>query len=44
MKISNFNDEYLTLPLARMLKEEKTSLLMNNFNTNFLNADTDTNV
>ena len=44
MKISDFNNEYLTLLLAKILQEEKTCPLMGDFNTNLLNTDTDHNV
>ena len=44
MKISDFNNEYLTPLLAKILQEEKTCPLMGDFNTNFLNTDTDHNV
>ena len=44
MNISNFNNEYLTSLLAKILQEEKTSLLMGDFNINLLNKDTDHNV
>ena len=44
MKISNFNNEYLTLLLSKILQEEKKCLLMGNFSGNLLNTDTDPNV
>ena len=44
MKISDFNNEYLTSLLAKILQEEKTCPLMGDFNTNLLNTDTDHNV
>ena len=44
MKISNFNNEYLTPLLAKDLQEEKTYLLMGSFNINLLNTGTDINV
>ena len=42
MKISNFNNEYLTPLVIKILREEKTCLLMGDFNINLLNTDTDT--
>ena len=42
MKISNFNNEYLTPLVIKILQEEKTCLLMGDFNINLLNTDTDT--
>ena len=44
MKINDFDNEYLTPLLAKILQEEKTCLLMGNFNTNLLNTNTDHNV
>ena len=44
VKISDFNNEYLTPLLAKILQEEKTCPLMGDFNTNLLNTDTDHNV
>ena len=38
------NNEYLTPLLATILQEEKTCLLMGNFNINLLNTDTEANV
>ena len=43
MKISDFN-EYLTPLPAKILREEKTYLLMGDFNINLLNKDTDHNI
>ena len=43
IKISNFNYEYLTPLLAKIFQEEKTCLLMGDFNINLLNTDTDHN-
>ena len=37
------NNEYLTTLLATILQEEKTCLLMGNFNINLLNTDTEAN-
>ena len=37
------NNEYLTPLLATILQEEKTCLLMGNFNINLLNTDTEAN-
>ena len=44
MKISYFNNEYLTPLLAKILQEEKTCLLIGNCNINLLNTGTDHNV
>ena len=44
MKISNCNNEYLTLLLSKILQEEKKCLLMGNFSSNLLNTDKDPNV
>ena len=44
MKISDFNNEYLTPLPAKILQEEKTCLLMGDFNINLLNTDTDYSV
>ena len=44
MKISDFNNEYLTPLLEKILQEEKTCLLTGEFNINLLNTDTDHNV
>ena len=44
MKISDFNNEYLTPLLAKILQEEKTCLLIGNFSINLLNTGTDYNV
>ena len=44
MKISDLNIEYLTPVLSKILQEEKTCLLMDDFNINLLNTDTDHNV
>ena len=38
MKISRFNSEYLTPLLTNIKKEEKTCMLMGDFNINLLNA------
>ena len=44
MKISDFNNEYLTPQLAKILEEEKTCLLMGDFNISLLKTDTNSNV
>ena len=44
MKISNFNNEYLTPLLAKILQEENKCLLMGDFTRNLLNTDTDPKV
>ena len=44
VKISDFNNEYLTPLLAKILQEEKTCLLMGDFNINLLNTYTDHNI
>ena len=44
MKKCEFNNEYLKSLLAKILQEEKTYLLMDDFNINFINTDTDYNV
>ena len=44
MKISCFNSEYLTSLLTNIQKEEKTSMLMDDFNINLLNAETNINI
>ena len=44
MNINDFHSEYLTPLLAKIIQEEKTCLLMTDFNINFLNRDTDHNV
>ena len=44
MKISYFNGEYLTPLLTNIQKEEKTCMLMGDFNVNLLNAETSTNI
>ena len=44
MKISDFNNKYLTPLLAKIFQEEKTFLLMGDFNINLLNTDTDHNL
>ena len=44
MKICDFNNEYLTPQLEKILQGEKTCLLMGDFNINLLNTDTDHNV
>ena len=44
MKISDFNNEYLTPLLAKILQEEKTCLLIGDFNINLLKTDTNPNV
>ena len=44
MKISCFNSEYLTSLLTNIQKEEKTSMLMGDFNINLLNAETNINI
>ena len=44
MKISRFNGEYFTPLLTDIQKEEKTSMLMGDFNINLLNAETNTNI
>ena len=41
MKISDYNNQYLTPLLAKTLQEEKTWLLMDDFNMNLLNINTD---
>ena len=43
MKICDFNNEYLTPLLAKIL-QEKTCLLMGDFNINLINTDTNHNV
>ena len=43
MKIGDFNNEYL-IPLLPEIQEEKTCLLMGDFNINLLNTDTNSNV
>ena len=44
MKICDFNNEYLTPLLAKIFLEGKRCLLMDDFNINLLNTDTDHNV
>ena len=44
MKISDFNNEYLTALLAKIPQEENTCLLMCDFNINLLNTDTGPNI
>ena len=44
MKICEFNNEYLTPLRAKILQEEKTYVLMDDFNINLINTDTDYNV
>ena len=44
MKISDFNNEYLTPLLAKIHQEETICLLMGDFNINLLNTDADLNV
>ena len=44
MKISRFNSEYLTPLLKNIQKEEKTCMLMGDFNINLLNAETNINI
>ena len=44
MKINDFNNEYLTSQLAKIFQEEKTCLLMGNFNISLLKTDTNTDV
>ena len=44
MKINDFNYEYLTPLLAKILHEEKTCLLMGDYNINLLNTDTNRNI
>ena len=44
MKINDFSKDCLTWLLAKILQEEKTCLLMGDFNINLLNVDTDHNV
>ena len=44
MKICDFNNEYLTPLLAKILREEKTYVLMDDFNINLINTDTGYNV
>ena len=43
MKICDFNNEYLT-PLLGKILQEKTCLLMGDFNINLINTDTNHNV
>ena len=43
MKISNFNNEYLTPLFAKIFQEEKTCLLMGNFSIRLWNTDTNRN-
>ena len=44
MKISCFNSEYLMPLLTNIRKEEKTCMLIVDFNINLLNAETNTNI
>ena len=44
MKISRFNNEYLTPLLTNIQKEEKTCMLMGDFNINILNAEANINI
>ena len=44
MKVSRFNGEYLTPLLTNIQKEEKTCMLMGDFNINLSNAETNTNI
>ena len=44
MKISRFNSEYLTPLLTNIKKEEKTFMLMGDFNINLLYAEANTNI
>ena len=44
MNISDFNNEYLVPLFAKILQEEKTYLLIVDFNINPLNKNTDPNV
>ena len=44
MKISCFNSEYLTPLLTNIQKEEKTSMMMGDFNINLLNAETNISI
>ena len=44
MKICDFNNVYLTPLLVKIFQEEKTCLLMGDFNINPLNTDTDHNI
>ena len=44
MKINDFNNEYLTPQLAKIFQEEKTCLLMGDFNISLLNTDTNPDV
>ena len=44
MKISLFNSEYLMPLLTNIQKEEKTCMLMGDFNINLLNTETNTNI
>ena len=41
MKLSDFNNEYLTPLFAKILQEEKTCPLIGDFNINLLNTNTD---
>ena len=43
MKIGDFNNEYLTPLLAKILETEKTCLLMGDFNINLLKTDANPN-
>ena len=44
MKISRFDSEYLKPILTNIHKEEKTCMLMGDFNVNLLSAETNTNI
>ena len=44
MKISRFNNEYLTPLLTNIQKEEKICMLMGDFNINLLNAEANINI
>ena len=44
MKISRFDSEYLKPILTNIQKEEKTCMLMGDFNVNLLSAETNTNI
>ena len=44
MKLSRFDSEYLKPILTNIQKEEKTCMLMGDFNVNLLSAETNTNI
>ena len=44
MKICDFNNVYLTPLLVKIFQEEKTCLLMGDFNISLLNTDTNPDV